>query len=311
MYIQHTNALRKLLEQGTLHIYGDGSLSQAEFEDYGTDRTKLKKAPYEALIFPGSTEELAVLLQYCSQHRLAVVPSGGRTGLCGGAAAGPGEIVISLKKMNSLLGFDPYLPALRVQAGMITAQVQAEAQKRGFFLPLDLAASGSSQIGGNLATNAGGTRVIRYGSLRNWLLGLTVVGARGEILRFPGPILKNNTGFDLKQLFIGQEGTLGIITEALLRLAPQPQAVQCAIAGLDNLGTTLKLLKSLRLLNKPLMAFEYWDRAAMESVCRGLELLDPFAGKYEAYCLLEWEQEEDREQGRACLFRRDTEAKRA
>ena len=286
---RHTEALQKFLKQGSLHVYGDGSLSQAEFEDYGKDRSRLERGPYKFLIFPKNTEEAAAILQYCSQHRLSVVPSGGRTGLCGGATAGSGEIVISLKKMKRLLRFDPYLPALHVEAGMLTAEVQEEAQKRGFFFPLDLAASGSSQIGGNLASNAGGTRVIRYGGLRNWLLGLTVVGARGEVLRFPGPLMKNNTGFDLKQLFIGQEGTLGIITEALLRLAPQPRALQCSIAGLESLGTALALLKRLRFLGKSLMAFEYWDETAMESVCKYLEIKNPFAKKYKAYCLLEWE----------------------
>ncbi len=290
---QHIEGLRACLNTGTLHVYGDGSLSEAEFQDYGHDRTLLPGFIYSILIFPKTTEEVAAILIYSSKHKLSVVPSGGRTGLCGGAVAGEGEIVVSLTKMDRLLSFDPYLPALSIQAGMVTAQVQRHAQERSLFFPLDLAASGSSQIGGNLATNAGGTRVIRYGGLRNWVLGLTVVSGSGEILRFPGRVIKNNTGFDLKQLFIGQEGILGIITEVTVRLTPIPQDVQISLLACDDVKHCLKLLLALQQTGLRPLAFEFWDEPAMASVCQYLELRNPFPMSYQAYCLLEWDKESE------------------
>ncbi len=286
---QHIQAIENILQKGSSHTYGDGSLSDAEFMDYGTDRTKLQKAPYSLLLFPANTKEVSDVIRYCAKHKLSVVPSGGRTGLCGGAVAGPFEIVLSLKKMDRFINFDPYLPSMHVQAGMITAQIQDLADEKDLFFPLDLASSGSSHIGGNIASNAGGTRFIRYGSLRNWILGLTIVTGTGDILRFPGRVLKDNTGFDLKNLFIGQEGSLGIITETILRLVPKPQKIQTALLALSNLSMCVKLLKNLQKKNHTLLAFEYWDSPSMKIVRDHLSLTNPFEKKHEAYCLLEWE----------------------
>ena len=180
---------------------------------------------------------------------------------------------------------------------MITAKAQAAAEQRGFCLPFDLAASGSSHIGGNVATNAGGTRFIRYGSLRHWIAGLTVVTGKGEVLRFNGRVLKNNTGYDLMALFIGQEGSLGIISEVVLRLAPAAAPRQCALLALTNTAAILKVLRCLQSQQEglSLAAFEYWDKNSMRAVCTAQQLPLPFgataANKQDevSYALLEWE----------------------
>ena len=277
---KHIKALRKCVASANFHIYNSGSLSPAEFSDYGQDRSGLKGSPYTLLIFPTNTAEVSAIIHYCYTHKLRVLPSGGRTGLCGGAVARQSDVVISLQKMRQLLHYDPYLPSLHVQAGMITADVQQMAEQHGFCLPLDLAASGSSHIGGNIATNAGGTRFIRYGSIRHWVMGLGVVTGKGEILRFPGRVLKNNTGYDFMPLFIGQEGSLGIITEVIIRLAPRPLSSQCFLLELANLSSLLRLLRNCQKARVALAAFEYWDESSMEQVCHYLDWEHPFANSH-------------------------------
>lgn len=168
----------------------DGTMDEALFNSYGTDRTKVYPPNYQVLVFPESTEDVAAIITYAYKNEIAVVPSGGRTGYAGGAVAKNGEIVVSLSKMNQVVDFDPFLGTLHVQAGMITKNLHKEAEERGFYFPVDFAATGSSQIGGNIATNAGGVRVVHYGLIRDWVLGLTVVNGKGEVYRFNGEILK-------------------------------------------------------------------------------------------------------------------------
>src|SRR5205085_12277704 len=145
------------------------------------------------------------------RHRVAVVPSGGRTGLAGGAVASHGELVVSLERMRTIEAVDPIGLTLVVQAGAVTQAVHEQCEAHGLTWPIDLASKGSCQIGGNIGTNAGGVRVIRYGHVRNWVLGLEVVTAQGDVLTINGALEKNNTGLDLRQLFIGSEGTLGVV----------------------------------------------------------------------------------------------------
>jgi FAD/FMN-containing dehydrogenase len=185
---------------------------------YGSDWTRVYDAKPTAIAFPRSTDEVSRLLALCHEHDVKVVPSGGRTGLAGGAVATRGELVVSLERMRRLEPVDVAGATLRVEAGAITEAVHQHTEPFGLTWPIDFASKGSSQVGGNIATNAGGVRVIRYGTARQWVLGLVVVLANGEILDMNRALEKNNTGMDLKQLFIGTEGTLGIITEATLKL---------------------------------------------------------------------------------------------
>ena len=196
------------------------SREPAVLESHGKDWTKLYPPKPSAVVFPRTTDEVSRLLRLCSQHRVAVVPSGGRTGLSGGAVAANGELVLSLDRMNRMEAVDPLSQTVRVQAGAITEAVHQHCAAHGLTWPVDFASKGSSQVGGNIATNAGGVKVIHYGMTRNWVLGLQVVLMDGRVLELNGSLEKNNTGMDLRHLFIGTEGTLGVITEATLRIRP-------------------------------------------------------------------------------------------
>lgn len=238
-----------------------------ELDAYGHDRTALRPGPPMAVLFPASTEQVADIVRMAREFHQPIVPSGGRTGYAGGASAGPNEVVVSLERMDSVLHFDPALPALTVQAGMTTAAVQEEARRHGLYFPVDFASAGTAQIGGNLATHAGGIRVLHYGTIRRYATGLTAVAGSGEVLRFPGSILKNNTGYDLKELLIGSEGTLAIITEATLRLVSPPPAMRVALLALTDLDAVVACLEGLRAGGLDLYAFEAFDLASLDVSC--------------------------------------------
>src|SRR6266508_4485335 len=196
-----------------------------DLAEYGRDWTKVYAPAPTAVLFPRTTDEVARLMALASAHRVPVVPSGGRTGLAGGAVAARGELVLSLTRMRRMDPVDELGGTVRVQAGAVTQAVHEHCAAHGLTWPVDFASKGSSQVGGNIATNAGGVRVIRYGLTRQWVLGLEVVLASGAVLELGGALEKNNTGFDLRQLFIGSEGTLGVITEATLKLTRLPALV--------------------------------------------------------------------------------------
>src|SRR5262245_16882331 len=195
------------------------SVDPADLATFGRDWTQVIDPRPAAVAQPRSTEEVSRLLRLCSDHRVPVVPSGGRTGLAAGAVAAKGEIVVSLARMRRMDPVDLLGATVRVQAGAVTEEVHRHVAEHGLTWPVDFASKGSSQVGGNIATNAGGVKVIRYGLTRQWVLGLEVVLMSGEVLELNGALEKNNTGIDLRQLFIGSEGTLGIITEATLKLS--------------------------------------------------------------------------------------------
>lgn len=278
-----------ILKAGRFHTRGDGTLSDAEFLAYGTDRTRRFQPDPCAIAFPGNLEELSSLLRYCHANSIPVVPSGGRTGYAGGAVASGGELVVSMERMNRLIAYHPHLPAITVEAGMVTQELQRLANEKGLYYPVDFAATGSSQIGGNIATNAGGLRVIRYGNTRDQVMGLTVVTGRGEILRFNGKILKNNTGYDLKQLFIGSEGTLGIIAEATMRLVPLIEDTTVILFALQQFADALRLLEECRIAGLPLLSFEYFDEESLSVVREHTALPRPFPIPCEHYILMELE----------------------
>jgi FAD/FMN-containing dehydrogenase len=178
------------------------SLDASDLKNYGKDWTKVYEPNPSIICFPESTSEVSTLLKFCFDHQLAVVPSGGRTGLAGGAVAASGEVVISLERMRKLGKVDLLAHTLWCEAGVVTEAVHEYTKPHGVTWPIDFASKGSSTVGGNIATNAGGVKVIRYGLTRNWVLGLTVVLMNGEVLQLNGSLEKNNTGLDLRQILI-------------------------------------------------------------------------------------------------------------
>ena len=267
---------------------------EAERAEYGRDWTKVYAPAPSAIAFPRTTGEVSRLMALCSAHRLPVVPSGGRTGLAGGAVAAHGELVVSLARMRRIDPVDELGLTVRVQAGAITAAVHEHAAALGLTWPVDFASKGSSQVGGNIATNAGGVKVIRYGLTRQWVLGLEVVLASGARLELNGALEKNNTGFDLRQLFIGSEGTLGIITEATLKLARLPKKSDVMLFAVDGLGGVLALFRAARRAPFVLAAYEFFtDRCLARVLRHRMTLRSPFPEPATHYVLVEAEGADD------------------
>ena len=266
------------------------STDAADLATYGRDWTKVIEPRPSAVAFPRSTEEVAGLLRLCSAHDVAVVPSGGRTGLAGGAVAAHGEVVISLSRMRRMDPVDVLGGTVRVQAGAITEAVHQHAAPLGLTWPVDFASKGSSHVGGNIATNAGGVKVIRYGLTRQWVLGLTVVLMSGEVLELNGALEKNNTGVDLRQLFIGSEGTLGIITEAVLKLTRVPEKLDVFLFAVPDLATVLALFREARRGPFVIMAYEFFTEKCLARLRRHRNVRTPLSAPSDYYVLLEVER---------------------
>jgi len=209
-----------------------------------------------ALLRPRSTAEVATILRLCNEAGQAVVPQGGMTGLAGGATPSAGDIALSLDRMSGIEEIDKAAATMTLGAGTPLEVAQRAADEAGFLLALDLGARGSCQIGGNLSTNAGGNRVIRYGMAREQLLGLEVVLADGTVISTLNKMLKNNAGYDLKQLFVGAEGTLGIITRAVVRLHPRPRSRATALCALPSYEAVVGLLRKAQAELGNVSAFE-------------------------------------------------------
>ncbi|MGZ3700126.1 MAG: FAD-binding oxidoreductase, partial [Bdellovibrionota bacterium] len=259
-------------------------------ETYGKDWTKVHPPKPSAVVFPRTTDEVSRFLKLCSQHHVAVVPSGGRTGLAGGAIAARGEVVLSLSKMARMDAVDPLAQTVHVQAGAVTEAVHHHCAPLGLTWPVDFASKGSSHVGGNISTNAGGVKVIHYGLTREWVLGLQVVLMSGEVLELNGALEKNNTGVDLRQLFIGSEGTLGVVTEATLKLTRVPGALDVFFFAVKDIPGVLKLFLEARRAPFPIMAFEMLTQNCLEAVTAARGIKSPFAEKSGAYVLLEVER---------------------
>jgi FAD/FMN-containing dehydrogenase len=222
--------------------------TDADVLPYVTDWRERYRGRARAVVRPGSTAEVAAIVHCCAERRVPVVPQGGNTGLCGGAtphAAGD-EIVLTLARMNRVRAVDVDNATMTVEAGMPLASVQEAAAAAGMLFPLSLASEGSCAIGGNLSTNAGGTAVLRYGNARDLVLGLEVVLADGEVWDGLRGLRKDNTGYDLKQVFLGSEGTLGIITAAVLKLFPSPRSSATAWVAVSDVGAAIALLRMMR-----------------------------------------------------------------
>jgi FAD/FMN-containing dehydrogenase len=238
---------------------------------------------------PGATEEVAAILKLANETRTPIVPQGGNTGLVGGQTPHEtgNEIVLSLGRLDRLRNLDAEANTMTVEAGMTLANARAAAAKADRLFPLSLASEGTCQIGGNLATNAGGTAVLAYGTMRDLTLGLEVVLASGEIWNGLRALHKDNTGYDLRDIFVGSEGTLAIITAAVLKLYPRPRGTALIFAGLPNLGAVLRLLNNARATaGRDLTAFEFMARIGLDFVLRHLpDARDPLSTKHEWYVL--------------------------
>lgn len=256
--------------------------------NWGRDHTKHFDPNPSVIVFPSSTEQVQAIVKLANQFKIAITPSGGRTGLSAGAVATNGEIVISFDKMNQILDFLPADRMVRVQAGVVTEQLQNFAEEQGLYYPVDFASAGSSQIGGNIGTNAGGIKVIKYGMTRNWVLGLTVVTGKGDILRINKGMIKNATGYALQHLFIGGEGTLGLITEAEMKLERQPQNLQVLVLGTPSFDAVMPVLHAFQ-KEIDLTAFEFFGEVAMQKVLDRGHVQRPFDTQCPFYVLLEFE----------------------
>ena len=241
------------------------------------------------MLKPASTEEVSQILAICNETRAPVVPQGGNTGLVGGQIPLGGEVLISLARMNRIRHVDTEGMSIIAEAGVILAQLKRAAEDAGRYFPLSLASEGSCTIGGNLSTNAGGVDVLRYGNARELVLGLEVVLANGRVLDLLRTLRKDNTGYDLKQLFIGAEGTLGVITAAALKLFPLPKERDTAFAAVPDVGSAIKLLALMQDATGGLIsAFELVPRIGLDLVLAHIpQTSDPLAAPSPWYVLIE------------------------
>ena len=258
----------------------------ADLEHYGRDWTRRWTPAPLAIALPDSVEQVQAVVRWANGEGVAIVPSGGRTGLSGGAVAANGELVVSLGRMNKVLGFDAVDRTLSVQAGIALQRVQDAAREHGLQYPVDFAARGSCSIGGNIATNAGGIRVVRYGNTREWIAGLTLVTASGELLELGRGLVKNSSGYDLRHLAIASEGTLGIIVEATLRLTDPPPASNVMLLALPSFEALMAVFAAFR-SRLQLQAFEFFTEVALKHVLAyGAQA--PFAERHPFYVVTEF-----------------------
>lgn len=274
-------------------IVGAGRVlnSSDDLQHYGRDWTTVHVAAPRLIVLPGTVTEVQEVVRYAAHHQLAIVPSGGRTGLSGGAVAASGELVLALDRMNKISAYNAIDRTVCCEAGVITEQLQTYALEQGLFYPVDFASSGSSQIGGNIATNAGGIKVIRYGMTREWVAGLKLVTGSGELLDLNRGLVKNNAGYDLRQLVIGSEGTLGIVVEATMRLSPEPKDLAVLVLGAPDMQAVMQVLTTFQGAIE-LSAFEFFSELAVQKVVAHQDVQRPFPESTEFYALIEFELDE-------------------
>ncbi len=255
---------------------------------HGRDWTRFWSPQPAAVVFPREVQQIQALVRFAVERRLPLVPSGGRTGLSGGAVAAHGELLVSFDRMCRIVDFSAADRTVTVEAGVVTAEVQRVAADNGLHYPVAFAADGSSQIGGNIATNAGGVKVLRYGLTRDWVTGLKVVTGAGELLSLNRGLIKDASGYDLRHLFIGSEGTLGMIVEATLQLTGPPPAQSVMLLGLDRLDALMQVFDLAR-LHLTLSAFEFFTDRALARVADAHGLSLPMDSRCPLYCLLEFD----------------------
>uniref|UniRef100_I3IY65 D-2-hydroxyglutarate dehydrogenase, mitochondrial n=1 Tax=Oreochromis niloticus TaxID=8128 RepID=I3IY65_ORENI len=247
-------------------------------EPSNVDWLKSVRGSSEVLLRPQTTEEVSQILSYCNSRNLAVNPQGGNTGLVGGSVPVYDELILSTSLMNKILNFDSISGVLTCQAGCVLENLSFYLEERDYIMPLDLGAKGSCQIGGNVATNAGGLRLLRYGSLHGTVLGLELVLADGQVLDCLSTLRKDNTGYDLKQLFIGSEGTLGVITAVSILCPRKPKSVNVVFLGCETFEQLLKTFQLCKgMLGEILSAFEFLDSECMRLLNTHLKLPNPIS----------------------------------
>ncbi|MBR0774538.1 FAD-binding oxidoreductase [Bradyrhizobium diazoefficiens] len=261
----------------------------ADIEAYVTEERNLFHGRSPLVLRPGSTAEVSAICKLASEHKIALVPQGGNTGLVGGQTPHNGEVVVSLRRLDKIREVDTASNTMTCEAGVVLQIAQQKAAEVDRLFPLSLGAEGSCTIGGNLSTNAGGTAALAYGVAREMALGLEVVLADGRVLNALSKLKKDNTGYNLHNLFIGAEGTLGIITAATLKLFPKPHAVETAFVGLKSPAAALKLLTIAQgEAANALTSFELLSELAVDfSIRHGIDVRDPLEAKHPWYVLME------------------------
>lgn len=284
----HVKFFKELLEVESAVVDGVTTPVSDDLEPFNCDWMRKYRGHSKLVVKPGTTEEVSKILKYCNDHMLAVVPQGGNSGLVGGSVPVFDEIVINTSRMNRIRSFDEVSGTLVVDAGCILEVADKFLAEKNHIFPLDLGAKGSCQIGGNVATNAGGLRFLRYGSLHGNVLGIEAVLPDGTIVDDLSKLRKNNTGYDLKQLFIGAEGTLGIVTGVSIVCPQRPKAMNVAFFGLESFEKVQKAFREAKQqLSEILSAFELMDRQSQDLVHTVTKKKKPLDNDHPFYCLIE------------------------
>jgi len=259
-------------------VNGKGIVGEKELEGYNVDWMRIVRGKSELMLKPETTSQVSSILKFCHSKNIAVVPQGGNTGLVGGSVPVFDEVILNTSLMNKVEEIDPVSGVVVAQAGCILDRLNSELAQHKLMMPLDLGAKGSCQLGGNIATNAGGLRLLRYGSLRGNVLGMEAVLADGTILDCMQTLRKDNTGYDIKQHFIGSEGTLGIITKASVLCAALPSSVNLAYLSVNDFSDVRRLFSRARQdLGEILSAFEFIDKSCLVCLSDNLKLSPPVA----------------------------------
>ena len=267
------------------------STQPKDIQQFGQDWTRFHQSDASVIFFPNDVKEVQKIVQVANQYQQVVIPSGGRTGYSAGAVATAGEWVISMVRLNQIKYFNSMDQTVTVGAGVITEQLQNFATEQGLYYPVDFASSGSSHIAGNIATNAGGIRVLRYGLTRDYVMGLTVITGTGEILNLNHGLIKNASGLDFRHLFIGSEGILGLIVEAEIKLIQPPPNQSVMLLGLSSLEAVMSVFAQAR-SGLTLSSFEFFSDRSLSHVIQHRGFENPFDDDYPFYVLLEFDEDE-------------------
>ncbi len=271
---------------------------EESLKHWGKDWTTYFDVKAAAIVFPRKIEDVVELVRWARKNKIALIPSGGRTGLSGSAVATQGEVVVSFDQMNQIKNFSAVDQTVVIESGVITESLQEFARSKQLFYPVDFAARGSAQMGGTIATNAGGIKVVRYGLTRDWVAGLKVVTGTGEVLELNNGLVKNATGYDLRHLFIGSEGTLGFVVEATIKLAPTPPPMKVLVMAVPGLDAVMKIFAEFK-TKTPLVAFEMFSDKALAKVLENTGLPAPLETSAPFYVLAEVETGSEKQEEQA------------
>ncbi|ORX99180.1 D-lactate dehydrogenase 2 [Basidiobolus meristosporus CBS 931.73] len=281
---------KQLLPTESVLVVDGAHTTEDDLIPYNQDWFKCYRGQSQVVLKPHSTEQVAKLLSYCNAKRLAVVPQGGNTGASGGSVPIFDEIIVNTSNLNRIRKFDPLSGVVLCESGCILEHLDNYLAERGYIVPLDLGSKGSCQIGGNVSTNAGGIRLLRYGSLHGNILGLEVVLADGTIVDGLSALRKDNTGYDIKQLFIGSEGTLGIVTGVSLLTPKRPKFTNVALVGMQSFQSVQHAYsRAKEHLSEVLSAYEFWDARSLHygRTLGSKKFRVPFGSEYPFYVLVE------------------------